>query len=327
MFNENDIRPESLMQKQKELYLQDIEDLVSQKVFFVETSCPACGSNDKIRKFKKYELDYQECKVCETLYISPRPTLDILEDHYENSKHYRYWNDFIFPQSEHIRREKIFIPRVDTLIRITNELNCDKDIVVEIGAGSGIFCKELKNRNTFKEIIAVEPNPVLAETCRNNGITTIQNMIEGINDLKANVIVGFEVIEHLFSPKEFLNMCFNNLKNNGILMLTCPNIKGFDMSILEDISDEIDAEHLNYFSLYSLSLLLEGVGFKIIETSTPGQLDTDIVKNKIMIGEYLIDETNFIQKLVFNKEVSANFQKFLIDNKLSSNMMIIARKP
>ena len=327
MFNENDIKPESLMQKQKELYLQDIEDLVSQKVFFIETSCPACGAWNAIRKFRKYELEYHECRDCKTVYISPRPTPDILDDYYEHSKHYEYWSKNIFPLTESVRRKQIFIPRVEELIRAMNNCGCKRHLFVEIGAGSGIFCEELNKRELFERIIAIEPTPSLAQSCRKKGLATVEAAINDVEEYSADVIAAFEVIEHIYNPRDFLQHCFNHLNNNGIIMLTCPNVSGFDISVLEDLSDTFDAEHLNYFNLNSLSLLMESIGFRIIERTTPGKLDVDIVRNKILSEEYLTDEENFINKMVLNKKIGDNFQKFLIENNLSSNMMIIARKP
>ena len=81
---------------------------------------------------------------------------------------------------------------------------------------------------------------------------------------KFDVVVNFEVIEHLFSPKEFLLQVKNILNNNGLLILSCPNGMGFDIKLLKDKSHTIDHEHLNYFNFESLSALVQRNGFQII---------------------------------------------------------------
>ena len=40
------------------------------------------------------------------------------------------------------------------------------------------------------------------------------------------------MIEHLFSPQDFLAVCASLLKDGGLLVLTCPNGQGFDVSVL-----------------------------------------------------------------------------------------------
>ena len=113
-------------------------------------------------------------------------------------------------------------------------------------------------------------------------------------DEKISVIASFEVIEHLYHPIEFIQWCRESLGENGHLLLTCPNISGFDTSILGVLSDSVDHEHLNLFTPKSLSLLLENNGFSIEELTTPGELDVDIVREALetnilspdRLGEY-----------------------------------------
>jgi 2-polyprenyl-3-methyl-5-hydroxy-6-metoxy-1,4-benzoquinol methylase len=65
---------------------------------------------------------------------------------------------------------------------------------------------------------------------------------------QADVIASFETIEHLFDPAGFLHACHRLLRPGGLLVLTCPNGQGFDVLVLGDRSDTVDAEHLNYFN-------------------------------------------------------------------------------
>ena len=66
----------------------------------------------------------------------------------------------------------------------------------------------------------------------------------------------------------------------------------------------------------------ERYGFSICEITTPGKLDVDIVSKKS-------DEINdlFVSELVSSdNEVKELFQKFLQDAKLSSHLMVVAKK-
>jgi 2-polyprenyl-3-methyl-5-hydroxy-6-metoxy-1,4-benzoquinol methylase len=138
--------------------------------------------------------------------------------------------------------------------------------------------------------------------------------------------VAIEVIEHIFNPKKFLKKCFENLQDDGLLMMTFPNYDGFDISILQEVSDSICHTHLNYFNQKSITLLLEDLGYKNIIVSTPGVLDVDLVRNKIIDNKF--KPNRFINNLCIEqpKETRKKFQNFLIENNMSSNMIIAVQK-
>jgi len=258
-FSENDIRPKNFEDRQHIAIKEDIEWLLKHKKNFVSVPCPACGSRESKSKFKKNNFNYVDCVECQTFYVNPRPTLEIIEDFLKISKNYEYWSKHIFPASEEIRRKKIFIPRVNKVLDICSKYDAKTNHLLEVGAGFGLFCEELNSRKVFDDVIAIEPTPDLAKICRNKGIEIIEKPIEKINlsdDLLFDVLVNFEVIEHLFSPKDFILQCKKFLKKDGLFIVTCPNGKGFDMEVLGVECGNIDHEHLNYFNPTSLSMLL-----------------------------------------------------------------------
>ena len=327
---ENEIRPVSLMSNQKVAALKDVGMLLSERENFVSVNCPACDSSDFYKKFIKYGLDYVECNNCFTFYISPRPTEDVLSRFYSKSYNYEYWNKYIFPASEEKRRQKIFVPRVDSVIEYCNKYNIQPNSILEVGSAFGTFCSEMIARNFFKKVVGVEPTPNSAQTCREKGINIIEKPIEQIifsEEEKFDVVVNFEVIEHLFSPKDFIVKCKDLLKKNGVLIITCPNGKGFDISILGNISDAVDHEHLNYFNPESLSNLLKKVGFEILEVKTPGKLDAELVRNKVLEDEFNVDNQPFLKEVLIDKwdSIGEQFQSFLREAGMSSNMWIVAR--
>jgi len=55
---EEEIRPQKVMVKQKEVYMEDVKNLLKRKKEFVEVNCPACESND----YKK-SLEVKEKEV------------------------------------------------------------------------------------------------------------------------------------------------------------------------------------------------------------------------------------------------------------------------
>jgi 2-polyprenyl-3-methyl-5-hydroxy-6-metoxy-1,4-benzoquinol methylase len=329
---EEAIRPSALMEKQKVVALTDVGRMLSKYGEFVSVPCPACGSDEAAEKFVKNGIKYVECESCETFYVNPRPTSEVLGWFYQGSPNYEYWNNVIFPASEEVRRERIFVPRVDRLLELSGKYKVQMNSLLEIGSGFGTFCAEVKSRNVFEKIVAVEPTPDLAETCRGRGIEVIEKPVEQIQlDSKDlfDVIANFEVIEHLFAPADFIRAAVGLLKPGGLLMLTCPNGKGFDVETLGVLSDTVDHEHLNYFNQKSLAKLLEKTGLEVLESFTPGVLDADLVRNKAMSGEFDVSNQPFLQKVLIDEwdQLGGPFQSFLVEQGLSSNMWVVARKP
>ena len=225
----------------------------------------------------------------------------------------------------------MFKPRVDKILEFCRKYNIKTESILEVGAGFGTFCEEMKSRNVFNQVIGVEPTPELANTCRQKGIEVIESPIEKVllaKSQKFNAIVNFEVIEHLFNPRQFVEACRKSLLPGGLLVITCPNSKGFDFLTLGKDCNSVDHEHLNYFNPKSISKLISKVGFKILEVITPGRLDAELVRNKINEGGLDISNQLFLRTILIDKwlELGSKFQDFLAENGLSSNMWVVARK-
>jgi SAM-dependent methyltransferase len=329
-FSENDIRPYIYEAKIKEALQNDLKWLHAQEKKFVTIGCPACDAANYQDLFKKYDFNFVECHECKTVFMNPRATPFILNSFYSNSALYKIWNTYVFPSSATVRRNEIFKPRVKRILEVCDKYDVDKNCLVEVGSGFGLFCEEIVGTNCFDSVIAIEPEKHLAETCRSKGLYTIENSIENINYLEdsPNVVVAFEVIEHLFSPYSFLKSCKRLMASNSIIVVTCPNFQGFDISTLGLNSDSIDAEHINLFNPFSISMLFERSGFAVLECLTPGKIDTDIVRNKILNGAYDVSDQFFLKTVLIERwdEFGSKFQTFLSENNLSSHMWLVAKK-
>jgi len=327
---ENSIRPKNLMEDQKKAMNADIEWLKNRSMDFIDVECPSCARSNSKPLYKKYYLSHLLCKNCLTQYVSPRPTKALLEDFYKNSLNYAYWAKYIFSASADVRKEKIFKPRAQFLINCLKKKKINGKLL-EIGAAYGYFCEEIQKFKYFDKVIGIEPTPDLAKILRSKKIDVIESSYEEAKlNFKFDAIVNFEVIEHLFNPKEFLQWCFNNLNPGGCLYLTCPNIGGFETIVLGKESDTVDHEHLNLFNTTSIKTTVEGIGFEKVVVSTPGVLDFDIVKqaylskkiNKNILGPFLLS-------LIESESLDAEkkFQQYLIKSNNSSHMMLVAYKP
>jgi len=161
---EEDIRPDLLMREHARLHAKDIKRLLAQRSGFVNINCPACESDNNQAAFDKDGFAFVACKECGTVFINPRPTLKMLKEFYTSSKSIKYWGSKIFPATEGSRRERIFSPRAKNVAELTREYDSETKTLLDVGAGFGTFCEEIKKLDIFEDVIAVEPSHELAET-------------------------------------------------------------------------------------------------------------------------------------------------------------------
>jgi 2-polyprenyl-3-methyl-5-hydroxy-6-metoxy-1,4-benzoquinol methylase/ribosomal protein S27E len=335
VLTEDEIRPQAFLAEQAQLFAEDVALLMRHRSEFVLVACPACSSESYTLTYEKTGMSYVTCDGCATMFANPRPRPEHMEEYYRNSKNYEFWSKYIFPASEGARREKIFAPRVARVLELCDRFGIATKTLLEVGAGFGSFCDEMRKSGRFERIIAVEPTPSLAEDCRRLGLEVIEQPIEHIDraalvgpDGEIDVIANFEVIEHLFSPREFVRQCASLLDPGGILIVTCPNSRGFDVMELGVHSTVLDVEHVNLFNPASLTLLFEECGFEMIERQTPGRLDAELVRKSMLAGTAGVSASPFLRRILIDEwtEKGQAFQDFLVANQMSSNMLLVGRK-
>jgi 2-polyprenyl-3-methyl-5-hydroxy-6-metoxy-1,4-benzoquinol methylase len=325
---EEDIRPRDLMLSKVQCVVDDRDFLLSEKEAWETVACPACDMWEVKPHFAKDGFAYVQCLNCETVYTSPRPTPALLKDFYEQSKNYAFWNEYIFPATEESRRLGIFRPRALRLAAILEANGVRGGTLLEVGAAFGLFCDEVRALGVFDHVIAVEPTPGLAETCRNRGLTVVESVIENYEtSVEIDVVAAFEVIEHLASPADFLRQCARLLRPNGLIVLSCPNVRGFDVATLGPLSNTFDHEHLNYFHPSSMATLLERCDLELVEVLTPGELDADLVRQQALSGSIDLDGQPFLREVLLDRwdELGDDFQHFLQTHNMSSHMWVVAR--
>jgi 2-polyprenyl-3-methyl-5-hydroxy-6-metoxy-1,4-benzoquinol methylase len=325
--NNNEIRPPNLMEIKNKLYIEDLE--IFKKSELIQINCPACDSSNYNHYCTKMNFDWTRCSDCSTIFVNPCPSEKALEEFYTSSKSMEFW-DKIFKESEKVRKEKIFHPRIEFVKEILKkyEINyCKK--MIDVGAGYGWFCELAKQENMAENIIAIDPSKLFCDACKKiEGIEVIESTIEKYTQNDANLIVNFELISALFNPRSFIESCYNGLAKDGIFICSTTNGTGLDLEILKERNDSVVPHLLNLFNPKSIKILLESIGFKNIQVFTPGLMDINIITNKIKLGELEKKDYPFFGMLLdLNNEKFTNDLQFLLQKyNLSSHMVVSAQK-
>jgi SAM-dependent methyltransferase len=326
---EEDIRPATLFAKYLEMTANDAE------VYFANAErsavpCPACKDHRYKRAFNKWGFEYVACESCSTLYLSPRPEREYFEKFYQESPSARYWAKEFFPAVAEIRRKKLFKPKVMELARLCQNENFKPPVVADVGAGFGLFLEEWRHLFPDTQTIAIEPNPEMADLCRRKKFEVIECFAEQASSLYGHIdlVVAFEVIEHVHDPFVFCNSLNRLLRRGGRLLLTGLSVDGFDIQTLWEHSKSVSPpHHINFLSILGFEQLLTRVGFSNVRIFTPGKLDVDIVKNFVAEKPDILKNQRFIKNLLNRSEKTLkDFQMFLSDHQFSSHCWIWAEK-
>jgi 2-polyprenyl-3-methyl-5-hydroxy-6-metoxy-1,4-benzoquinol methylase len=326
--SEHELCPDDLLAGQEEAFARDIARLQARRGEFIAVDCPACGGADRRVAFAKFGFDFASCVACATIYMTPRPSPAIMAAYYANSENYAYWATHIFPASEATRREKIHKPWLERVIGYCRSHGIARGTLVEVGPGFGTFAALARGSGAFDRVVAIEPTPEMAAACRARGVDVIERRVEEIGEEigAIDVLVSFEVIEHLFAPNLFLAQCARLVRPGGLVVLSCPNGQGFDIAQLGAAALAVDAEHVNLFNPASLARLVAAHGFSVLEVTTPGRLDSEFVREAALKGEIALDP--FLRRVLVDEwdRLGWPFQQFLAANGLSSHMWLAARR-
>jgi len=317
---ENEIRPKELLRQYLDLVEIDAKGLEKSKFQTIE--CPACNSANTELHLTKSDYNYHKCRECGTLFCNPRPSKDMLDQFYENGESSKFWAEKFFPAVAEPRREKLFRPKAKRIYNFLLEKKYNPEKICDVGSGYGIFLEELGRLFSDSSLYGIEPSQEMAEISKSKGIDTLVSMAENSQEWKNkfDLVISSEVIEHVYSPTEFLSAIKNLTKPGGYVLLTGLGYEGFDILTLQTKSNSIfPPHHINFMSILGFQKLFESLGFKDIEILTPGELDVDIVLSNDPDNEFL----NVLKTR--GEQAILELQEFLKKYKLSSHVWIFAR--
>lgn len=131
---------------------------------------------------------------------------------------------------------------------------------LEIGYGNGGFIRFLTDNGSRVE--GVEIQPVLLDAARKIGIP-VQESIEDVNCGPFDLIVAFDVLEHLTVEQlqSFFKKCQSLLKDDGAMLFRFPNAESFAGLGAQNG----DFTHITALAQTKLQQIIEPCGFKIVK--------------------------------------------------------------
>jgi 2-polyprenyl-3-methyl-5-hydroxy-6-metoxy-1,4-benzoquinol methylase len=179
---------------------------------------------------------------------------------------------------------------IDALERIELHMNgkrTDRKIL-DFGSGWGVFLAVAKEHGWTT--CGLEPLPASSVYARATfGLDIITDTLHE-NTLPQDsfdVITSFQVFEHLPYPRENVQHLHKALRRDGILLIEVPNFKTWTMQMMGSRHRHFVQDHLNFFSIETLSRLLTNSGFKMVDQFHPTRRMSVLHLVKVWFQRYL----------------------------------------
>lgn len=143
-----------------------------------------------------------------------------------------------------------------------------------------------------------------------------------------DAVVLPESLDRVDEPDKLLRAALERLRPGGFLFMTSLVCSGFDMAVLGTKNLYwVPPDRANCFSLNGLQSLLGQNGLSLLEVSTPGVLDVEIVRAHLEADPGL-PVSAFERLLALGTDpIRESFQDFLQKQGLSSFARLVGRKP
>jgi 2-polyprenyl-3-methyl-5-hydroxy-6-metoxy-1,4-benzoquinol methylase len=145
--------------------------------------------------------------------------------------------------------------------------------ILDFGSGFGFFLATAKEQGW--DAYGLEPLPATAVYARAKfGLNIITDTIHE-NSFPENffdVVTSFQVFEHLPDPRENLKCLARILKEGGLILIEVPCVDTWTMPFLRSHHRHFVQDHLNFFSLKTLSDFLSNNGFEVVEYYRPKRI-------------------------------------------------------
>jgi SAM-dependent methyltransferase len=227
--------------------------------------CPVCERPAIRRRSIVPNYALRACPDCGLEFLDPQPDDSVLNAIYGDSY---FLGERRAETAE--RRSKMKSATgalyIDVLARLVRPESAD---LLEIGCGHGDMLLEARKRGFRVSGVEISAHAAaLANRCLGMQavlVGTIETLPLAHGHFGA--VVAADVIEHVRDPEDWLLRIHKLLLPGGFLLLITPSLDSWTRRLLRSRWIEYKVEHLYYFSVLSIRMLLERCGFDEIRIS------------------------------------------------------------
>ena len=239
-----------------------------------DVSCPICINPSPPKRIFEISngVKILSCPDCEIMYASPRFTEESLLNIYENRAFVddSFYSNWSYEKWKSENRDRSYVTQ-QLKIQLLSRFLSDKDRVLDVGCGTGLFCLET-SKHGF-DVEGIEPSGMLVEIGRKVlNVSLHHGLVENFDPgYRYNGIFVWDVLEHVYNPVALVKRCNDLMEDGGYLFVQVPNHDGisnrFKTLLCQKKLKKSDFKHFGFpwhvysFNKKSLSKLFISCGF------------------------------------------------------------------
>lgn len=247
----------------------------------IQRNCPLCGHegvaiyNNVMAAVGPFDLSYEirSCPHCQSVFSDKlAPKIDY--DRYYSTMSKHDWAP-VAENSDSGRCHRHLAEMIAEVAPLDSQ-------IVDIGCGTGHLLYCLKNMG-YTRLIGIDPSPQSRHMAKqffdlDHIYTGFIDTIDDGNFLAdCDVCCLTGVLEHLYAPLEQIAPVVRRLKPGARLVIGVPDLEAFTVKDREPFG-ELSLEHINYFSIRSLTSFLARLGCRLERcVSSPGQNESNLL--------------------------------------------------
>jgi len=203
------------------------------------TNCRCCGTKQELSIYNinlslvddielNNMINIYYCEECNFFYSDSNNNQNDYDNYYKTFNNYK--NYVIYSDKD----ERCNLYLQDKLENVNN--------ILDYGSGNGELKKLLSEKYVVDEYDIGMPKNIKKYDC----------------------LILSHVLEHIYNINEFINKIKFNINENGLLYIEVPNSEFYDKIAEITPLQEINIEHINFFSKFSLNKLLVKYGFHTV---------------------------------------------------------------
>ncbi|MCL4458355.1 MAG: class I SAM-dependent methyltransferase [Chloroflexi bacterium] len=224
---------------------------------------PFCSGRDRLYRLEG-DFELVRCPHCHLIYLNPRPCRDEIERYYPPDSYKEYLSDSD-RQNWFLRLNRCYgmKKRCRAVLKMKREGR-----LLDVGCATGDFLAAMRRHGGW-EVCGVELNAEAAAYARQHfGLPVFAGQLEeaGFPAAHFDVVTLWNVLEHLPDPTGSLKEIERVLKEDGLLLLTIPNLDSVDSRLFGPYWALLEIpRHLYLFPSDALERMLTEAGFKIVK--------------------------------------------------------------
>lgn len=217
-----------------------------------------------------------QCQGCELIFcneiFSQDDFVKVYDNLYNKNKtHYEYHSSVEYNKLISNQKVSIGINREKLIKKHVIQTNAQS--VLEFGSGVGLIGIYLRNTKSSLKYSGIELDKISFEKSQKLGLNTYNGDFSLANTIeeKFDVIMLWEVIEHLQDLDLFLKIAYEKLNVGGKIILSTPNynkIYNYKNRKEDQIFQDAPPIHLNFFTKANIKKVFEINNFKKIQAKT-----------------------------------------------------------